>query len=301
MQELNYRHLLYFWLVVREGSVTRASRLLGVAQPTISAQLRRLESQVGEPLFICRRGKSELTPRGQLMYHYAQQIFQLGQELQQRLFRVEARETTVLRIGCSSSLPWGIRGMLLQRWGRVFPIESWVCEVRDEGRLWGGLLSRQYDVIVLEESTPPVSIETTHQVVIEQRLGWLSQMPLNDGSRRGYPSNLQKQRLILPAEGGWRWKVKQWLIEHRLHPSRFIETNDELWAWQVAQAGWGVIPSALPQEGDWQVLGELKDVLVRCIIWAIPPISTMVETCLQATTRNSAETHASTSPKAAST
>ena len=39
---LNYHHLLYFWMVAREGSVSKASRQLRLAQPTVSGQLRLL-------------------------------------------------------------------------------------------------------------------------------------------------------------------------------------------------------------------------------------------------------------------
>ena len=37
---LNYHHLLYFWAVAKEGSLRRASELLHVSQPSISAQLK---------------------------------------------------------------------------------------------------------------------------------------------------------------------------------------------------------------------------------------------------------------------
>ena len=39
MEWLNYHHLLYFWLVAREGTVGAASRKLGLAQPTVSAPI----------------------------------------------------------------------------------------------------------------------------------------------------------------------------------------------------------------------------------------------------------------------
>ena len=38
MEWLNYHHLLYFWTVAREGSIARASEVLSLAPPTISAQ-----------------------------------------------------------------------------------------------------------------------------------------------------------------------------------------------------------------------------------------------------------------------
>src|SRR5438477_5655420 len=50
MEWINYHHLLYFWTVVRAGSIGRASEQLRLAPPTISAQLRSLEGSLGEKL-----------------------------------------------------------------------------------------------------------------------------------------------------------------------------------------------------------------------------------------------------------
>ena len=57
MAELNYNHLRYLWAVVREGGVSAASRALNVSQPTVSAQLRKLEAASGDPLFL-RSGRA---------------------------------------------------------------------------------------------------------------------------------------------------------------------------------------------------------------------------------------------------
>lgn len=53
---LNYRHLYYFWVVAKEGGVTRAAERLGVAVQTISMQLSLLEKAVGKTLFARRAG-----------------------------------------------------------------------------------------------------------------------------------------------------------------------------------------------------------------------------------------------------
>jgi LysR family transcriptional regulator, transcriptional activator of nhaA len=58
---LNYHHLLYFWTIVREGSVSAASRKLRLAQPTVSEQLKELESALGVKLFHRRGGRLALT------------------------------------------------------------------------------------------------------------------------------------------------------------------------------------------------------------------------------------------------
>jgi len=57
MEWVNYHHLLYFYTVAREGSVTRAGRQLRLAQPTLSGQLRKLEQLFDEKLFE-RQGRT---------------------------------------------------------------------------------------------------------------------------------------------------------------------------------------------------------------------------------------------------
>src|SRR5687767_1653793 len=81
MDWLNYHHLFYFWTVAKEGSIARATSKLGLAQPTISAQLKALERSLGEKLFE-RAGRGlVLTEIGRTVLRYAEEIFTLGHEL----------------------------------------------------------------------------------------------------------------------------------------------------------------------------------------------------------------------------
>ena len=50
MEWLNYHHLLYFWMVAREGGVSKAAEKLRISQPPVSAQVKRLERALGERL-----------------------------------------------------------------------------------------------------------------------------------------------------------------------------------------------------------------------------------------------------------
>src|SRR6185436_5881760 len=81
MEWLNYHHLLYFWMVVRTGSVAVVSTELKLASPTISVQIRWLEEQLGEKL-LRRSGRHVIpTEMGQVVYRYADEIFVFGREL----------------------------------------------------------------------------------------------------------------------------------------------------------------------------------------------------------------------------
>jgi LysR family transcriptional activator of nhaA len=85
MNWLNYHHLLYFWTVVREGSVSKAAEKLRLAQPTVSAQVRMLEKALGQELFV-KKGRTQLlTDVGRTVYRYADEIFGIGREMMQTL------------------------------------------------------------------------------------------------------------------------------------------------------------------------------------------------------------------------
>ena len=81
MEWLNYHHLLYFWTVAREGSVSKASSSLRLAQSTISGQVKTLEDSLGEKLFERRGRNLVLTEMGEVVFRYPDEIFSLDREL----------------------------------------------------------------------------------------------------------------------------------------------------------------------------------------------------------------------------
>ncbi|MDZ7842911.1 MAG: LysR family transcriptional regulator [Gammaproteobacteria bacterium] len=81
MAHLNFHHLRYFWIVAKEGHLTRAAERLHVSQSALSSQIRQLESQLGHDLFIREGRRLRLTAVGALTLDYAEAIFSLGNEL----------------------------------------------------------------------------------------------------------------------------------------------------------------------------------------------------------------------------
>jgi len=71
MKWLNYHHLLYFWTVAREGTITAACERLRLAQPTISAQLKKLEESLGHKLFRHVGRNLALTETGRVVFRHA--------------------------------------------------------------------------------------------------------------------------------------------------------------------------------------------------------------------------------------
>jgi LysR family transcriptional activator of nhaA len=104
MRQLNFHHLYYFWIVAKEGHLTRAAKQLHVSQSALSSQIRQLQEQLGHELFS-RDGRSlRLTEVGHLVLEYAESIFNLGSELLALTESGELRSLQRLRIGSVATL-----------------------------------------------------------------------------------------------------------------------------------------------------------------------------------------------------
>ena len=126
MEWLNYHHLLYFWMVAKEGTVARASKELRLAQPTISGQVHQLETVLGQKLFARSGRNLVLTDVGRIVFRYADEIFSLGREL---LGAVEGRSGLPMRlvVGVADVLPKLIVRLLLEPAMRLGPSVRVVC------------------------------------------------------------------------------------------------------------------------------------------------------------------------------
>ena len=121
MKWLNYNHLYYFWMVAREGSVIGASQELMVSQPTVSIQLKELETSLGHRLFDRVGRKLILTDSGKIAFNYANDIFSLGQELVNALEHQPAGRPLRLAVGVVDVIPKPVARRLLEPAMRLPP------------------------------------------------------------------------------------------------------------------------------------------------------------------------------------
>ncbi len=96
---MELRQLRYFLSVVEEGSVSAAAAAHFVTQPAVSAQLRRMEDELGEPLFERRGRRLVLTEAGRLLVGHAQGVIRRMDELEQSLQGLRSLESGRLRMG----------------------------------------------------------------------------------------------------------------------------------------------------------------------------------------------------------
>jgi LysR family transcriptional regulator, benzoate and cis,cis-muconate-responsive activator of ben and cat genes len=151
------RHLRYFVAVADELNFRRAAARLRISQPPLSQQIRRLEDELGAPLFLRTRRRVELTDAGRALLEHARPLIEQVERLPAIVTGAARGETGTLILGFVASSSYALLPTLL----RAFRAERPGVEVRlrelSSARQLSALASRSIDVGLLR---PPVLDET---------------------------------------------------------------------------------------------------------------------------------------------
>ena len=111
---LNYRQLHYFWAVAKAGSIIRASERLHLTPQTLSGQISLLEKTLGVSLFLRVGRRLQLTETGRLTLTYADELFQIGNNLEEALRSRPEDRSIQFRVGVDDVVPKSIAYRLLK-------------------------------------------------------------------------------------------------------------------------------------------------------------------------------------------
>ena len=167
---MQFQQLSYFVAVARERHFTRAADRVGIAQPTLSKQIRVLENSLGTPLFVRQRGAIELTSAGEALLPHAQRIIVDVESARRAVHEVAGLQRGRVRLGATPSLCDGVLPDVLTRFHDEHPGID--LEVREAGsRLLGRDLAQgrlDLALLIVPLRAEEADLETTS--VMRERL-----------------------------------------------------------------------------------------------------------------------------------
>ncbi|MHC4930693.1 MAG: LysR family transcriptional regulator [Planctomycetota bacterium] len=110
-----------FYHVAREGSFSRAAKLLHISQPAMSVRIKTLETELKERLFDRARKGVALTEAGAVLYRSAEKIFSDVEEALTRLAELKESGAGRVRLGCSDTVSLYLLPPILKRFRKRFP------------------------------------------------------------------------------------------------------------------------------------------------------------------------------------
>jgi len=246
MEFLNYHHLRYFWVVAKEGGLTKAAAKLHVSQPTISAQIQALEAVLGEKLFRRAGRNLRLTDIGQHVLSYAEEIFSIGQDL---LSSVKQRPTSRplrFHLGVADALPKLVTYRIIEP---IFSLQQpvqvscWETKLSD---MLVELAAYRLDIVLADEpASSGVTARIFNHLLGECGVTFCAEATLARKLRRGFPKSLNGAPALLPmANTGLRRSIEKWFHANGIRPRLVGEFEDPALLHVLAFHGLGFIPVA---------------------------------------------------------
>lgn len=271
LEWVNYHHLLYFWVVAREGGLVPAGKVLRLSHPTLSAQIHALEDHLGEKLFTKVGRKLALTEIGRVVFRYAEEIFTLGREMVDTVKGRSTGQPLRLDVGIVDVVPKLVVRRLLQPALSLPEPVKLVCHEDSYDKLLADLALHTLDILIADSPVPAgSSVRAFNHLLGETKVSFFGTQSLASTFKRGFPGSLDGAPMVLPLENSaLRRMLNQWFDHHAIRPQVVAEFEDSALLKVFGADGVGLFaaPTVVEKEVCRQygvsVIGHADDVKER--------------------------------------
>lgn len=263
-----FHNMEYIYCIYKERSFSRAAERLHISQPSLSAMVRKIEAQVGAPIFDRKTRPVSLTPFGTEFVQGIEQIFEIEEHLHHPVYELHNLERGSVAVGGSNlNISYTVPQKLVQ-FKQAYPKVDLRIVEKDTLTCKQMLDSGELDLMVTNR---PMSAEEYHRIVCyreelvlavpqsfpfnlgleDKRLtpeeldGQVSSVPLQ---RRIFPQLLDRVPLILLHRGNYLRLCSDILFQdHQVEPNIMLEVDKSSIAYNFARLGLGatIISSVL--------------------------------------------------------
>ncbi|MEK6708225.1 MAG: transcriptional activator NhaR [Pseudomonadota bacterium] len=249
---LNYRQLHYFWAVAKAGSIIRASERLHLTPQTLSGQISLLEETLGVALFLRVGRRLQLTETGRLTLSYADELFQIGNDLEEALRSRPEDRSIQFRVGVDDVVPKSIAYRLLTPAMSMTEPVRIVCRENKLVRLLVELAFHRLDLVLADRPMPPeTNVKGYSHKLGDCGITFFAAPQLAAQLKGKWPRILNAAPLLIPGENAAvRVTLMRWFDAHQIRPRIVGEFDDSALMHAFGQAGIGIFiaPSVIADE-----------------------------------------------------
>ncbi len=257
---INYHHLFYFKTIAEEGTVSKAAEKLRLGQPTLSAQLKQFEDNLGVQLFERSHKKMKLTEHGKLALDYSRTIFQIGSEMYEALHDRLRPLRPALHIGSLDSVSKQITLQLVERAYKISPCQITLSEGAPD-HLLRELVSHRMDLMLTNFLPSGIDGRSLHPRSISKKNVAFYAAPTFKNLKKNFPSSISGQPVILPTyDSRLRQDLDHWAKLHSVELNVIAESQDIAIKKLMATTGLGLIPAASHTVNGQMSRGELIEI-----------------------------------------
>jgi len=255
---IDLRHLRYFLAVADELHFGHAARRLHMAQPPLSQQIRRLEEEIGCPLFLRSSRSVRQTPAGKALIERARRTLQKVDDDLEAVRSVARGEVGVLKIGFVGSAMLTSLPSILDRYRRLYSRVQIHLNELHTSQLIEALREGAVDAALARDAGAMEDLHAEHAFVEPFVAVVPRKHPL--AVRRTIPiSRLRDEPFVwFPrSAGNYAWENAIRLLEQQgFHPNIVQEAPQWLTVVRLVGAGFGVTigPASVAQIASPEVV-----------------------------------------------
>lgn len=267
-ENLNYKHLHYFWVVATEGSIAKAAEKLFITPQTISGQLSMLESRIGQPLFDRVGRRLRLTETGRLVLRYSDEIFELGKELSDVLRGAPLVGTSEFIISAASALPKTIVYKIIEPALNLSKEVSLVCKEGPVETILAELAIHEVDMVLTDTPlSSNFSVRAYNHYLGQSGLTFFAARNVEAQLSGAFPECLHQAPILLPTKQyAIRQAFDKWSNDNGIFPTIRGQYDDSALMKSFGQAGFGVffMPTIIEDEVcdsfQVEIVGRMPDI-----------------------------------------
>ena len=227
---MNIKHIQYVLTVLREGSITGASKKLYVSQPALSQTIKQIEQDLGAPIFDRTTDPISLTYAGQKYVDAAQQMLDIDRNLRAQIAELKNEIHGRLRVGISVQRGLQLLPHIIPEFARLYPFVKVELIEHGSDTLERMTAEGQCDISLVATSEKPnklnyVLIENEQVVLMAARSTKLAHR-FSDGTPIEI-TQAQHERFVSMRSGHSVRLVQDKLFErYNINPSILMETSN---------------------------------------------------------------------------
>lgn len=242
---LNYKQLYYFWNAATHGGITRAAEQLHLTPQTISGQIQELENNLGTKLFRKQGRQLKLTKAGELAFSHAEEIFQVGKQLEGLIRGYKEEGDQAFRVGISDVIPKSIAYHLLAPATELeVPVQLFCYESKLE-LLFAELALHKIDMVIADRPIPSdLGVKGFNHILGDSPVAFFATPELLANNARPFPEILDNAPVLLPGiESAMRKELERWFNKLDIHPYIKGEFDDSALMKAFGEQGYGIFPA----------------------------------------------------------
>ena len=252
---LDPNSLVIFYLVAKEKSLSAAADRLFLTQPAITYRLKSLEEATGLKLLEFKKRQVALTPHGQELYRYAEEIYN---QLVNAEGLIKSIKESYLRVG-SASMYISVVSPVIKKMFKEHPEVKLTVHSGDATEMVRDVLESRLDLAIVPQT--PDSRDRLNRITVsgpQQLLCFASYNQVVPGEPLAWKDLADYPLISGPEDSVIRKMVSDKLREKGLESRRFIaDVSSTEWCKELVQNGKGI---------SFTIAGDIEEQLERKLL-----------------------------------